>query len=181
MSDFLDSPFSASDVKKALFDMFPTKANGPNGMLALFCQRFWVMVGDSMTAACLRTLNDGDPLETVNDTLITLISKAAHPTRMSEFRPISLCNMMYKIVVKTLANRFRLALGDLISEAQSAFVPGRLITDNAVIGFECIHVIRNKKCKKGSMALKLDMSKAYDMVEWNFLASMIIKLGFSVG
>ncbi|KAK2649466.1 hypothetical protein Ddye_016955 [Dipteronia dyeriana] len=76
--------------------------------------------------------------------------------------------------------RFRLVLGDVISETQSAFIPGRFITDNVSVSFECIHAMRTKKKqKKGVMALKLDMSKAYDRVEWGFLSRMMDKLGFS--
>ncbi|KAK2654122.1 hypothetical protein Ddye_013978 [Dipteronia dyeriana] len=100
---------------------------------------------------------------------------------MSDFRPISLCNVLYKIVVKALANSFRNVLGEVISETRSTFIPRRLISDNAIVGFECIHALRNqKKGKKGALALKLDMSKAYYRVEWVFLESMMMKMGFSV-
>ncbi|KAK3204140.1 hypothetical protein Dsin_018186 [Dipteronia sinensis] len=92
---------------------------------------------------------------------------------------ISLCNVFYKIVVKTLANRLRLILGEAISDAQIAFVPGRLISVNAIIGFECLHVMRSKDRKVELVALKLDMSKAYDQVEWNFLAEVLLRLDFS--
>lgn len=98
---------------------------------------------------------------------------------MSKFRPISLYNVTYKIVATTLANCFQTVLGDVISENQSAFVPGRLITDNTMINFECIHGLRTWVRKKGSVALKLDMSKAYDRVEWGFLSAIMLKLGFS--
>ena len=134
--DFLDLPFSAAEVKKAVFDMFPTKAPGLDGMPALFYQKLWDSIGGTITAACLRCLNEGDSLEVVNRTLVTLIPKKPQAKRMSEFRPISLCNVSYKIVAKTLANKFRMVLEEVISESQSAFVPGRLISDNAVIGFE---------------------------------------------
>ncbi|KAK3225294.1 hypothetical protein Dsin_005156 [Dipteronia sinensis] len=178
-SDFLDSPFTAIEVKKAVFDMFPTKASGIDGMPALFYQIYWDTVGDTVTHACLRCLNNGDPLDKVNQTLIALIPKVLNANRMVDFRPISLCNVTYKIVAKTLANRFRLVLNDVISEYQSVFVPGRLISDNVAIGFECLHTIRTLKRKNGSLALKLDMSKAYDHVEWGFLSQMMLKLGFS--
>jgi hypothetical protein len=71
-------------------------------------------------------------------------------------------------------------LNGVISESQSAFIPGRLISDNAIVGFECIHALRSKKKgKQGALALKLDMSKAYDRVEWAFIEGMMCKLGFS--
>ncbi|KAK2659426.1 hypothetical protein Ddye_005959 [Dipteronia dyeriana] len=81
-------------------------------------------------------------------------------------------------MAKTLANRLRMVLGDVISEDQSAFVAGRLISDNAAFGFECLHAIQTLKRKKGFLALKLDMFKAYDRVEWGFLSQIMLKLGF---
>ncbi|KAK3230421.1 hypothetical protein Dsin_002302 [Dipteronia sinensis] len=176
---FLDRAFSAEEIKKAIFDMSPTKAPGLDGLPALFYQKFWDKIGGDVTRACLRCLNDGEPFESVNGTLITLLLKIQHAEGVQDFRPISLCNVLYKIMAKTLANRFRVVLGEVISENQSEFIPSRLITDNVIIGFECIHALRNKKRKVGSMALKLDMSKAYDRVERDFLSRMMSRLGFS--
>src|SRR3954469_10225652 len=85
------------------------------------------------------------------------------PSRLTDFRPISLCNVIYKVVVKCLVNRLRPILGEVISEAQGSFVPGRLITDNVVIAFECMHYIQQEKDpEKIFCAYKLDLSKAYD-------------------
>ena len=87
--------------------------------------------------------------------------------------------MIYKLISKVLANRLKKILHNVINEAQSAFVLGRLITDNVVVAFETMHSIaKRKKGKVGSMAIKLDMSKAYDCVEWAYLWSMIRKMGF---
>ena len=88
--------------------------------------------------------------------------------------------MVYKIASKVLANQLKLVLLDVISLNQSAFVPGRLITDNVLLAYELSHYMQNKK--KGTdcyAALKLDMSKAYDRVEWEFLRLMLCKLGFN--
>lgn len=82
---------------------------------------------------------------------------------MSKFRPISLCNVIYKIVAKAITNRMKQILEALISPNQAAFVPKRLISDNVILGFECIHSLNNRrKGKAGHIAVKLDMSKAYD-------------------
>ena len=86
------------------------------------------------------------------------------------FRPISLCNVIYKIIAKVLANRIKLYLLKLIDESQSVFVGERLITDNIIIAFEVFHWLKNgKERDRQYMAMKLDMSKAYDRVSWRFL------------
>ncbi|KAL5572390.1 hypothetical protein UlMin_021987 [Ulmus minor] len=101
---------------------------------------------------------------------------------MTEFRPISLCNVLYKITSKMLATRMRSVMDSIISKEQSAFIPGRLISDNAIIGFECLHALKRRRSKKkGFLALKLDMAKAYDRVEWSFIREVMKKLGFSEG
>jgi hypothetical protein len=87
--------------------------------------------------------------------------------------------VIYKICTKAISLRLRPVLEETISQEQSAFVPGRLITDNALVAFECIHTMRRrKKARKGVCAVKLDMMKAYDRVEWPFLEAMMRKLGF---
>ena len=98
---------------------------------------------------------------------------------MSEFRPISLCNVIYKIISKVLANRLKQVLPDIFAPTQSAFVLGRLITDNVLVAYETIHTMHvRKKGKKGTMTLKLDISKAYNQVEWPFLQKIMDRLGF---
>lgn len=99
---------------------------------------------------------------------------------MNDLRLISLCNVMMRIVTKMLANRMKGMLSDVISEMQSAFIPGRFITDNVIAAYEVNHWRKRKTQKKmGYSAMKMDMSKAYDRVEWSFILGIMQKMGFS--
>ena len=126
----------------------------------------------------LNFLNGGELPDDLNLTTTVLIPKTKNPVEIKHFRPISLCNVLYKICSKVLANRLRGFLDEIISEEQSAFMPGRLITDNFHIAYECTHYLKRKKGKTGVYAVKLDMAKAYDRIEWKYLEGMMLKLGF---
>uniref|UniRef100_A0A2N9GI95 Reverse transcriptase domain-containing protein n=1 Tax=Fagus sylvatica TaxID=28930 RepID=A0A2N9GI95_FAGSY len=180
MNADLNRAFSPGEVVAALKQMAPLKAPGPDGLPPLFFQKYWHFIGDEVTEAVLTCLNSGKILKAINHTYITLIPKIQNPEAVVDFRPISLCNVIYKIISKVLANRLKILLPKIVSESQSAFVPGRLITDNILVAFETLHHMQHqKKGRIGSMALKLDMSKAYDRVEWKYLQRVMERMGFS--
>jgi len=179
MNEFLVKEITEEEVKRALFSLNPTKAPGPDGMTALFFQRFWEIIKGDLINMVKNFFSSGIFDEKLNETNICLISKVERPREMSGFRPISLCNVSYKIISKILSLRLKKFLPELISETQSAFVAGRLITDNILIVQENFYALRsNPTNRKKFMALKTDMSKTYDRVEWSFLRALMKKMGF---
>ncbi|KAK3205424.1 hypothetical protein Dsin_019470 [Dipteronia sinensis] len=175
---FLDEAFTSEKILKAVFDMVPTKALGPDGLPALFYHKFWDIVWPKVIAS-LAYFNEGGSFQCVNDTLICLIPKGPSVQRIIKYLPISICNVIYKIMAKAMSNRLQCVIGEVVLDSQSVFIPGRLITDNVNIGHECIQVMQTKRRKKGSVELKLAMSKAYNRVEWCFVEKIMLKLGFS--
>jgi hypothetical protein len=177
MNENLCREFTDEEIANAIFQIGPLKAPGPDGFPARFYQRNWGILKEDVSRAVKSFFRSGVLSEGVNDPAIVLIPKVEHPIELIEFRPISLCNVIYKVVSKCLVNRLRPMLDEIISCNQSAFVPGRMITDNALIAFECFHYLqKNKNPDNAACAYKLDLSKAYD---WHFLEQSMLRLGFS--
>lgn len=118
------------------------------------------------------------PCET-NDALVVLIAKVLKLEKLTEFRPISLCNVLFKTITKTMVLRLKKVMPKLIGPAQSSFIPGRVSTNNIVVVQEAVHSMRRKKGRKGWMLLKLDLEKAYDRVRWDFLEETLMVAGLS--
>ncbi|KAL0293788.1 UNVERIFIED_CONTAM: putative ribonuclease H protein [Sesamum calycinum] len=174
MATDLQRPFTEEEVSKALSCMSPLKSPGPDGLPPIFFQKFWHVVKPDVVKYVLNFLNDHIMPTGFNETNIVLIPKIKRPESLAHFRPISLCNVVYKIASKSIANRLKPWLDAIISPAQSAFVPGRLISDNVFIAFELNHFLHtHSKGRKQFLNLKLDISKAYDRVEWCFLERVL--------
>jgi hypothetical protein len=179
MNEALMREYTSEEIKGALDDMGDLKAPGADGMLALFYKKFWNITGQDVVKEVKSLLNGGEMPQGWNETVVVLIPKVPDPEKLKDLRPISLCNVIYKIASKTVANRLKHVLPNIVSLNQSAFVPGRLITDNVLLAYELTHYMQNKRRGlEGCATLKLDMSKAYDRVEWEFLRRMMSKLGF---
>ncbi|XP_073354989.1 uncharacterized protein [Aegilops tauschii subsp. strangulata] len=157
VADFYKNLYTSegvSDMDRVLQHV-PDKSPGPDGFPAHFYQRHWDLCRDEVTNVVLIIVRGEESAESVNDTVLVVIPKV-------------------------IANRLKSILPDIISEEQSAFVPGRLITDNIICAYECLHFMKRSRAKSNSFcALKLDTMKAYDRLEWSYLQAIMIKLGFS--
>jgi hypothetical protein len=165
-------------VVQALFCLGSSKALGPNGYIALFYKKFWPTVKYEVLDCVGSFFQNFHLLEELNHTHIALIPKQSGSHTVHHFRPISLCNLVYKIITKILASRLKTMLPKIISPMQSAFVPPRNIQDNTILAHELLHTFHNKRGKGGFMFLNLDMEKAFDKMEWDFILSVMEKLGF---
>lgn len=163
MGKTLEESFTVKEIKKkALFSISADKSSGPDGMNTMFYQKHCDIVGSLVSKAVLDCLNGQEDMDLINSAIVTLIPKVKEPGMVGDFRPISLCNVLYKII-EVIFNRLKPILPMIISETQSAFVPGRLITYNDLIAYECLHHLRLMKAgKRCYTTMKLDMSKAYD-------------------
>ncbi|XP_019200239.1 PREDICTED: uncharacterized protein LOC109193862 [Ipomoea nil] len=169
------------EIRKVVIDMSPLKAPRPDGFHAAFYQRSWEVVGDGVYELVKTAFDTGCLPEGINDTLLVLILKVAMPENIKQFRPISLCNVSYKIITKTITNRFKTILPKLIGPYQSSFVLGRQISENIIIYQEVMHTMRTRQGNKGLMAIKIDLEKAYDRLSWDFINNSILDAGFSDG
>ena len=145
MNPILTKDFQAVEVEKALKQMHPLTALGPDGMPPLFYHHFWPIVKSIVIHTTLSFLNHGRAPPRFHDTHIVLIPKIKNPEKVSDFRPISLCNVAYKVASKAVVNRMKVVLQDIISENQSAFVAECLIIDNVLVAHEVMNHINKKK------------------------------------
>jgi len=173
----LTKPFSAVEVEASVRGMGKLKAPGPDGYQPIFYQECWEVVGQSVARFVLDFFVTGILPEGTNDALVVLIPKLAKPSTIMQFRPISLCNVLFKTITKTMMRRLQNVMSKLVGPAQSSFIPGRLSTDNILVVQEAVHSMRRKKGRKGWMLLKLDLEKAYDRIHWDFLHDTLVSVG----
>ncbi|XP_033128722.1 uncharacterized protein LOC108872195 [Brassica rapa] len=171
---------NTAEIKTALFLIHPDKAPGPDGFSASFFHSNWSTVGTSLIREIQAFFRTGLLPTVTNVTYVRLIPKSTGAKLVSDYRPIALCNVAYKVITKILSLRLKPILQDIISETQSAFVPGRAISDNVLITHEILHSLKTSEAViRCSMAVKTDMSKAYDRLEWRFIEEVLTRFGFA--
>jgi hypothetical protein len=139
---------------------------------------FFDILGDELVEMIEETRKKGRVSGALNATFLALIPKSENPGNFGDYRPIALCNLLYKIITKIIANRVKTSLSYGISKEQFGFLEGRQITDAIGIVQEVLHSIKVKNIK--ALVLKLDMIKAYDRVDWGFLRLVLLQVGLSL-
>jgi hypothetical protein len=172
----LTKPFSEAEVKAAVWDCDSYKSPGPDGINFGFYKDFWDVLRGDVMRFISEFHRNGKHSKGLNSTFIALIPKIDSPQRLNDFRPISLVGSLYKILAKVLANRLRLVIGSVISEAQTAFVKSRQILDGVLIANEVVDEAR--RSKKELLLFKVDFEKAYDSVDWDYLDDVMGKMAF---
>nr|KYP70239.1 Putative ribonuclease H protein At1g65750 family [Cajanus cajan] len=154
------------------------KAPGPDGLQAIFYQSQWNYIGQEVCNMIRDIVAQPEKVAEINETFITLVPKMENITQLKHMRPIGLCNVSYKIITKLLARRINNIMGKLVHPNQCSFVLGRNSKDNIIIAQEVIHSMRSKSGSVGWMAIKIDLEKAYDRLNWNFIKETLEDIGF---
>ncbi|GKC28174.1 protein LAZ1, partial [Tanacetum coccineum] len=173
----LIKPVHDKEIKEALFNIDDNKASGPDGYSSKFFKAAWSIVGQDLCSAVKEFFAKGKLLSEFNTTLISLVLKVKSPARVIDYKPISCCNVVYKVISKVITNRLKLVLNDLVDVNQSAFIPGRQSSDNILLAQEFMRNYGGGNITR-NYAFKVDILKAYDTVNWSFLEFCLRSFGF---
>jgi hypothetical protein len=179
LTNFTYSTPDLTELHTIIKDMRSNATPGPDGLNAAFYKATWSWSKqDIHHLVSTFYVNASLPPE-LNQTFITLIPKKPNPVLPQDFRPIGLCNVIYKIISKSLADRLKPHLPASISQTQSAFIAGRHISSNVILTQEIIHSFMLKSWTPQAFLLKIDLAKAFDRLEWSFITQSLQRLGFN--
>jgi hypothetical protein len=173
----LDYPCSLKEVLGALQSFKKDRSLGPDVWTVKFYLQFFDLVGSDLLEVVKDTRLGGKIVGALNSTFLTLIPKENNPSTFGDYRLIALYNLCYKLITKIIANRIKPILSRSLSGEQLGFLKGRQILDAIGMAHECLHNIKKKKTK--ALILKLDLRKAFDYIDWDFLRLILTQSGFS--
>ena len=169
-------PITQEEVDQALRDTPIGKALGLDRFTLDFSHHCWSIIRTNVWEIIEDSGRSGQVLQALNATFLTLIPKENHTTSPSHFRSISLCNVIYKLLTKIITTHLKPILPFIISLEQFGYVEGRKILDSVILAHEVIHSLH--MTKSPGMLLKLDLSKYFDKLSWNYLRSNLLAFGF---
>lgn len=179
-NDILTRGVTDREIEHTLRLLNSDKAPGPDGFPASFFKAYWPIIRKEVCDGIRSFFQSGQMPISWKSTFLALIPKVPNPQSPAQFRPISLCNTLYKIVVKIMVNRLKPLLPKLIAQEQGAFVEGRSILENVLLAQELLHSIERASVANGGMVVKVDMERAYyDRLRWDYLVEVLWKYGFS--
>jgi hypothetical protein len=169
---------SHQEIKAAVFALNKDSAPGPDGFSAFFFQQYWDIVNSDVINAVLEFFTTSWILPSYNSNVIALLPKTSSATSIDQYRPIAMANFKFKIISKIIADGLANIMPSLISEEQMGFIHDRNIKDCLCIASEAVNLLHNKSFG-GNLALKIDISKAFDTLEWPFLLKVLNCFGFN--
>ena len=169
---------SHQEIKAAIFALNKDSAPGPDGFGAFFFQHYWDIVKGDLIDAVLQCFATSWILPGYNSNIIALIPKIHNAVSIEQYRPISMSNFKFNVISKIIADRLAQVMPSIISKEQMGFIHDRNIKDCICIASEAANLLHNKAFG-GNLALKIDITKAFDTLEWPFLLQVLKKFGFN--
>ncbi|XP_058732732.1 uncharacterized protein LOC131604303 [Vicia villosa] len=174
----LEVPFTKEEIKEVVSEFDENKSPGPDGYNFNFIRKCWHFLEEEVYKFVVEFSSKANLPKAVSASFLALVPKADNPQFLGEYRPIRLVGCLYKIIAKLLANRLKKVVGKLVSQTQTAFIPGRQIQDGVLVLNEVLDYA--KRFKRKCMVLKVDFEKAYNNVNWKFLLDTLRRFGFGV-
>jgi Reverse transcriptase (RNA-dependent DNA polymerase) len=169
---------STMEIFHTLGEMGLDRAPGPDGIIVRLLRREWGIMGPQVVEMIKGAFLTGNIPNSWTTSNLVLIPKIDHPTKPTHFRPLSVCSVYYRLFTKLIANRVKPLLSTLVSPNQAAFLKGRSIQENVLLLQEVMHSFLDKEYKEKAFALKADLYKAFDCLNWNYLNVLLRELGF---
>lgn len=178
-AELLDLYPIEEEIRRVINSLGPTKAPGPDGITAALVQQNWNYFGSIVIKEVTSFFQIGMMKEGIAHSNLVLIPKTTAPTKVTEFRPISVCNLLYKVISKIIASKMQPWMDVIISKSQTTFIPSKEISKNIIILREIIHSFRKQTRGEPQFVLKVDLAKAFDSVRWDFLFYLLPHYSFS--